>query len=129
MDVADLLCALHANDVGVRIGRVVAAPGSPVDQQGLWRVEPQPDEWDRGSPGSLFNDPPACRPRIDRIDDDAAADYSAAPRKIAQRSARLEASAIRGAVMLLITVMVRSMLLHLQGARGPLPCGPDGSGS
>ena len=44
-----------------------------------------------------------------------AGDYSAAPRKIAQRSARLEASAMHGAGILLIAVMVRSVLLHLQG--------------
>ena len=52
---------------------IVAAPGSPVDQQGLWRVEPQPDEWHRGSPGNLFNRSPVGRPRMNRIDDDAVA--------------------------------------------------------
>ena len=73
MDVADVLRALHANDVGVRIGRIVAALGSPVYQQGLWRVEPQPDERHRGGLGNLFSDSPIGRPRVDRIDDDAVA--------------------------------------------------------
>ena len=40
--------------------------GSPVDQQGLWRFEPQPDERHRGGRGHLFNDlagrPPAHTP-------------------------------------------------------------------
>ena len=61
------------NDVSVCIGRIVAAPGSPVDQQGLWRVEPQPDERHRGRLGDLFDDAPVGRPRIYRIDDDAVA--------------------------------------------------------
>ena len=44
-----------------------------------------------------------------------AADYSAAAGKIAQRTRVSRRSVIHGAVILLITVMVRSMLLHLQG--------------
>ena len=67
------LRALHANDVGVRIGRIVAAPRSPVDQQRLRRVEPQPDERYRGGLGDLFNGASVGRPRIHRIDDDAVA--------------------------------------------------------
>ena len=46
---------------------------SPVDQQGLWRFEPQPDERHRCGRRHVFNDLSVCRPRIDRIDDDAVA--------------------------------------------------------
>ena len=62
---------LGRNDVGGRVGRVVAACGDPRQQGSGRRLEPDPMERDASFEGQAFDRSTVARPVEHRIDDDA----------------------------------------------------------